>query len=214
MRGVIFDLDGTLINSLPDLANAMDHVLGERGLPGWSHAEYEQFIGEGARVLVRRALGERVELEDDVLAAFRARYDAHCAVRTHAYPGIDALLEALARQQVPTAILSNKPHPPTVEVVRVLFPRHRFVQVLGDREGHAKKPDPTSALAIARAMDIAPAELLFVGDTPIDVATARSAGMRSVGVCWGMRTRRELEDAGVDHLIATPEELLPLLAPR
>lgn len=211
MRGVIFDLDGTLADSLKDIAAALNHVLGELVLPRFSDAEVERMVGDGARMLIRRALGPRVELEERVLAAFQARYLEALSVHTRAYDGVDALLDALEARGVPTGVLSNKPHAATVELVRALFPRHPFTRVLGTREERLKKPDPSGALEIAAAMALAPAEILFVGDTPVDVETARRAGMISVGALWGMRTREELEAADVRHLIAAPDQLLTLL---
>lgn len=211
MRGVIFDLDGTLADSLRDIAEAVNYVLAARGLPGWSQSEIERMVGEGARVLIRRALGPRGEIEDEVLAAFHARYRTHAAVHTRPYDGVDALLHALAARRTPMAVLSNKPQPATGDVVRALFPRAPFVEVRGAQDGRAIKPDPSSALELARRMELAPQSIFFVGDTPIDVETAARAGMISVGVLWGMRSRRELEEAGARHLIAAPDELLGLL---
>ncbi|HEY8431465.1 MAG TPA: HAD family hydrolase [Sandaracinaceae bacterium] len=211
MRGVIFDLDGTLVDSLRDIADAMDQVLDELGLPRRTLAEYERFVGEGARVLVRRSLGQKVELEDEALAAFRDRYRSRMLVHTRPYPGIEPLLEALASRGAPAAVLSNKPHDATVAIVDALLSRHPFVAVLGHREGSPRKPDPSGALELARAMSRAPSEVLFLGDTPIDVATARAAGMIAVGALWGMRSREELEAAGAARVIERPEELLELV---
>jgi phosphoglycolate phosphatase len=208
---VIFDLDGTLLNSLPDIAAAMDHVLGTLGLPTRTMDEYERFIGDGARALVRRSIAPRLELEDEALEAFRARYFANLTIHTRPYDGIAELLAALAARGVPTAVLSNKPHPATVALVQALFPSHRFAAVVGEQEGTPRKPSPDGALALARLMNVAPHEVRFVGDTPIDVHTARAAGMIPVGVLWGMRSREELEGAGADCVIARPEELLARL---
>ena len=212
MRGVIFDLDGTLADSLKDIAAALNHVLGELALPRFADAEIERMVGDGARMLVRRALGPRVELEERALAAFQARYLEALSVHTRAYDGIDSLLDALEARGVPTGVLSNKPHAATVELVRGLFPRHPFTRVLGTREERTKKPDPSGALEIASAMGLSAGEIFFVGDTPVDVETAARAGMISVGALWGMRSREELEAAGAQHLIAVPDELLPLLS--
>lgn len=211
MRGVIFDLDGTLIDSLDDIADAMDHVLDGLGLPRRTRDEYERFIGEGARLLVRRSVGGRADLEDEAFAAFRARYSSRLLVSTRPYPGVEELLASLAARGAPTAVLSNKPHDATVKIVRALFPDHPFVLVLGHREDTPRKPDPTSAFEIARAMGLAPRDVLFVGDTAVDLATARAAGMIPIGVLWGMRSREELEAAGAAHLIAEPGELARLL---
>src|SRR5690606_5832472 len=133
---------------------------------------------------------------------------------TRAYDGIDGLLDALEARGVPTAVLSNKPQAATVELVGALFPRHPFTAVLGARDERTKKPDPSGALQIASTMGLAPAAILFVGDMPVDVETAARAGMTSVGALWGMRTREELEEAGAQHLIEAPADLLPLLSPR
>lgn len=212
MRGVIFDLDGTLADSLRDIAAALNHVLGELALPRFADAEIERMVGDGARMLIRRALGPRAELEERALAAFQARYFEALAVHTRAYDGIDSLLDALEARGVPTGVLSNKPHAATVELVRGLFPRHPFTLVLGTRDERTKKPDPSGALEIASAMGRSAGEIFFVGDTPVDVETAARAGMISVGALWGMRSREELEAAGAQHLIAAPDELLPLLS--
>ncbi len=211
MRGVIFDLDGTLADTLRDIAAAMEHVLRERGLPGHDEAAYARFVGEGARMLVQRALGDRIDREDEVLEAFRARYFAHLLGRTRPFPGVEALLAELARRGVPTAVLSNKPHEATEEVVRALFPDHPFLRIVGDRPDYPRKPDPTSALEIAEALHLAPASILFVGDTQTDVGTALAAGMIPIGVRWGMRPAEELKEAGATHLIGEPDELLALL---
>lgn len=209
MRGVIFDLDGTLVDSLRDISEAMDHVLDGLGLERRSPTEYERFVGDGARLLVRRSLGARVDLEDEALAAFRARYLARLLVHTRPYPGVEELLASLAGHAIPTAVLSNKPHDATVKIVRALFADHPFTAVLGQRDEAPRKPDPTSAFEIARAMRLPTSEIVLLGDTPVDVATARAAGMIPIGALWGMRSRDELEAAGAAHLIETPAELLP-----
>jgi phosphoglycolate phosphatase len=211
MRGVIFDLDGTLVDSLRDIADAMDHVLEQLELPKPSFVEYERFIGDGARLLVRRALGGRADLEEAALAAFRERYSARLTVHTRPFPGIAPLLGELSRRNVPSAVLSNKPHPATVKMVRELFPTHSFVAVLGHRANTPTKPDPSSALELARSLSIAPSNVLFVGDTAVDVQTARAAGMVPIGVAWGMRTVEELRDAGAAHVLDSPNDLVSLL---
>jgi phosphoglycolate phosphatase len=207
-RGIVFDLDGTLVDSLRDIAAAMELALADLGLPGRTLEEYERFIGDGARMLVRRAIGQ-APCEDEALERFRARYGAALVVHTRAYPGIDPLLAALSRRGVPMCVLSNKPHAWTEEIVRRLFPEQRFVRVLGHRPELPHKPDPASALELARTMGLAPENVLFVGDTAVDVETARRAGMVSVAVLWGMRSAAEL--AGAAHRIAEPGELLALL---
>lgn len=211
MPAVIFDLDGTLVDSLTDIGAAMDQVLDELGLPRRARDEYARFVGDGARLLVRRALGARIDLEDEALAAFRARYLAQMTAHTRPYPGIEELLQELGARAIPTAVLSNKPHAATVELVRALLPSHRFALVRGLCDEQARKPSPDGALEIARELGTPSREVLFVGDTPVDVQTARAAGMVAIGVLWGMRPRQELERAGAAHLLASPDELLALL---
>jgi phosphoglycolate phosphatase len=201
-NGVLFDLDGTLADSLRDIAAAMDHALGELGLPTHSLEAYEHFIGDGARMLVRRAIGAAIDHEERALELFRARYGEHLVVHTRPYPGIEALLDEL--RDVPTAVLSNKPHEWTVAIVRALFPQHPFTIVLGHRAPALHKPDPSTALEIARALDRSPDRVLFVGDTAIDVETARRAGMIAIGASWGMRP----EELGGAIRIDAPRELL------
>ncbi len=208
IRSVIFDLDGTLVDSLDDLADALNHVLAARGFPTHSRQAVEDFVGEGARRLVARAAPEGADV-DRLLAEYRARYAEHLVVRTRPFDGIDALLAELARRGVPTAVLSNKPHELTVRVVAALFPAHPFTGVLGERDGGPRKPDPASALALAASL--AP-PIALVGDTPVDVATARAAGLVPIGVAWGMRPPALLRDAGAEVVLDRPAALLAWLA--
>lgn len=204
-RGVVFDLDGTLVDSLRDIAGAMDRALVELGLPARSLEEYRRFIGDGARALARRAVGVREEHEERALERFRACYGARLVEHTRPYPGIEELLAALAGREIPAAVLSNKPHEWTVSIVGTLFPDHPFAAVLGHRAPIPHKPDPASALELARVLERDPSDVLFVGDTAVDVETAKRAKMIAVGALWGMRPE-ELGDAAIR--IATPRELL------
>jgi phosphoglycolate phosphatase len=212
-RGILFDLDGTLVDSLSDIASSLNHVLAEMGLPVHPLSAYRTMVGDGASELVRRALpaDRRDALHDEVLARYKARYRAHLVVESRPYPGIEALLEALEVRGIPKAILTNKPHDAAVEVVARLFGRFRFEKVLGQREGVPRKPDPTGALAIARALDVPPEHCLVLGDTDTDMETARRAGMIAVGCLWGFRGREELEASGARYLIGAPLELLEQL---
>lgn len=214
MRGVIFDLDGTLVDSLDDITAALGVAFTALGLAALERERVERCVGDGARMLVRRALGARAEeadraLEDDALERFRAAYDERLVVHTRAFDGAEALLSTLAARGTPTAVLSNKPHPMTRRVVEALFADHPFVEVLGQRPEVRRKPDPAAALELAARLEVPPAELLFVGDTRVDVRTAQAAGMVSVGVTWGMRPPAELAEA--DHRIDHPSALLRLL---
>jgi len=212
---VLFDLDGTLVDSLDDLTASLNHVFAELGFDPHTRADVESFIGDGARMLIRRALGpEREGLEDDVLERFRVYYSAHLTGQTRVYDGARALLTELSRRGIPFAVLSNKPHAMTVKVVEALLPGHPFVSVFGQREGVPKKPDPQVALEIAAMIEAASGPIssfFFVGDTPVDIKTAHAAKMRAIGVDWGMRDASLLRDAGAEVVLEHPSQLLDLL---
>lgn len=207
---IIFDLDGTLVDSLDDIADSVNAVLREAGLPAHSHDAYRAMVGDGLPKLVERASGPDADLPR-LLAAARERYAAHCMDATRPYPGIVELLDALSHHDLRLAVLSNKPHSMTVEVVARTFPAATFAAVAGARPGVPNKPDPGAALEIAAELGVGPGETMFVGDTPIDVATALAARMTSVGVSWGFRSADQLRRAGAHHLIEQPARLLDLL---
>ena len=211
MRAVIFDLDGTLVDSLGDIAAAMNRSLAARGFSTHSLDAYRNFIGEGVQKLVERALPPEAQQERAaLLEAYQADYAQHLLHTSVPYPGIPELLDALTARGTPMAVLSNKPDGPTRQLVQALLGRWPFRAVAGERPGVPRKPNPAAALELARAMEVAAPEVTFVGDTLVDVATARAAGMRPLGVLWGFRAR-EVAAAGVPT-IQHPAELLPLLA--
>lgn len=212
---VIFDLDGTLADSLADIGEAMNEMLASHGLPTHGLDAYKTFVGEGVENLTRRALpeeqrGELARYLDD----YRARYARRLANQTRPYPGVPELLDALVERKLALAVLSNKRDDFTVELVRQLFSRWPFRVVRGERAGTPRKPDPTAALEVAAELGVAPAHVAFVGDTAIDIKTARAAGMLAVGVTWGFRPERELEAAGAHVVIRRPEQLLSEVAVR
>lgn len=213
MTAVIFDLDGTLIDSLADITAALNHALAEAGEPTHSVAEVRELVGYGAAELVRRALRpeRRDEAFEAVLAGYRARYHDQLVGDTRPYEGIEPLLEEIEARGIPKAILTNKPHAPTLAITQKLLGRFRWDVVLGQRDGVPHKPDPAGALEIARTLGLPPSAFYFVGDGDTDMRTARAAGMEAVGCLWGFRDRAALEAAGAQHLIAKPQELLPLL---
>ncbi len=209
---VIFDLDGTLVDSLADIAAAMNHALAALGFPGHEADAYRRFIGDGVTTLARRALPvDRGELLDAVVAGFRARYAEALLVATRPYPGIPELLDALTALGVPMSILSNKPHDATVMMVERLLARWRFAGTLGQRPGVPIKPDPVAALELAATMRVEPGRCVLVGDGDADMRAARAAGMVAVGALWGFRDREVLVEAGAMHTIARPAELLAWL---
>jgi len=215
VRGVIFDLDGTLVDTLADLAAALNHALLRAGLPPRRVDEVRWLVGWGVHVLVDKATppGTDSARKAEVLADFRAYYAGHSLDRTAPYPGVVRLLDGLRARGVPLAVLSNKPHEAVRDMVARLFAPDVFVAALGQREGEPRKPDPTVALRLARQLGVPPERCLLVGDSEIDVETAQAAGMVPVGAAWGFRGRPVLEAAGAPHVIAVPGELLPLLDP-
>jgi phosphoglycolate phosphatase len=213
MRGVIFDLDGTLVDSLGDIAAAMNRSLAARGFPTHPLDAYRGFIGEGVQKLVERALPQQQQSQAErasLLAAYQEDYAANLLISSALYPGIAPLLDALTSQGMPMAVLSNKPDDATRRLIEGLFGRWHFRAVAGERSGVPRKPDPTAALSLAQAMAASPSEVAFVGDTLVDVQTARAAGMRPIGVLWGFRAA-EVAASGVP-VVRHPNEILSLLA--
>jgi phosphoglycolate phosphatase len=207
MRALIFDLDGTLVESLPGIAASLNRALIQHGLPGQSHANVRGFIGDGAIKLVQRALAtvSRIDITDSVLKNFAADYAVSWPRGTSVYPGILGLLQQLEVQAIPLAVLSNKPHPFTAEIVGKLFPNTHFAAVLGNKDGLHHKPDPTGALQIANTLGVASEDCIIIGDSTMDLETAKNAGMKSIAVTWGYHDRDRLITA--DAIVDTVEQL-------
>ncbi len=214
-NAVIFDMDGTLLDTLADLADCMNRVLERSGLPAHPVEAYRLFVGDGMTNLVRRVVPaehlENLELVSRLRTEMIEEYGRHWAEKTRPYPGVEELLEAVSGRGVRMAILSNKPHLLTARIAAHFFGRFPFTAVLGAREEIPRKPDPQAALEIARRFALAPKEVLYAGDTDTDMQTGRRAGMFTVGVLWGFRSQRELEESGAQRLAASPRELLDLL---
>lgn len=211
-RAVLFDLDGTLADTLADIAGAVNEVLAARELPPHPVPAYLGFVGEGAKRLIERALpADRQALVPDVLAEYHRAYAARLTQESRLYPGIAPMLDGLVAQGWTLAVLSNKQEAFTRAVARALLSAWPFQIVHGEREGVPRKPDPTAALEIAQRLELSPARCAFVGDTPIDMKTAQAAGMFGVGATWGFRPREELLAAGAQGIIDRPEALLSLL---
>lgn len=212
LRAAIFDLDGTLVDSLADIAAAMNHSLAEHGLPTHPVADYRNYVGEGVMVLVRKATPpDQAELQASVLAGYRAYYEDHLFDHTQVFPGLPAVLAQLAADGVRLAVLSNKADAFTRRLVEGLLPGVSFAAVYGERSGVPRKPDPTAALGVASELAVAPGDCAFVGDTAVDMNTARNAGMYGVGVTWGFRSAEELRAHGARALATTADELLAAL---
>lgn len=211
---VIFDLDGTLLNTIDDISNSMNSVLGRFGFPTHGKDAYKYFVGEGMDTLVRRALPEN-HRDDATMAkcvsAMIEEYEMKATKNTRPYPGIPALLDALRARGLRIAVLSNKPDGPTKSIVSALLSDWKFDAVVGSRPGIPLKPDPTAALETAANMGIPPERFIYCGDTEIDMRMAKTARMYPVGALWGYRTADELRAAGAQALIGKPLELLDLL---
>lgn len=213
-EAIIFDLDGTLIDTIEDLANSMNYVLISRGFPAHDLTAYKYFVGAGMQNLVRQALPatERdTGTVEECLKAMTAEYSQHLMEKTALYPGIPELLDALTARKTKMTILSNKPDQFTKTIVEKLLSPWHFELVAGSKENVPRKPDPTAALEIAKLLGIPPAKFLYLGDTGIDMQTATRAGMFPVGVLWGFRNREELLANGAKKLIGNPPDILKSL---
>ncbi len=210
-KAVLFDLDGTLLDTLEDLADSTNAALAELGIPGHPLEAYKQLVGDGLENLLRRAL--RQEPLDEALLArgielTRREYAGRWAEKSKPYPGIPDLLDKLSHQGIPMAVFSNKPDEFTRLCVTQLLSGWHFEAVQGATPELPRKPDPRGALAIASQMGIAPGEILYLGDTNTDMQTAVAAGMFPVGALWGFRTADELLASGAVALVKTPTEVL------
>jgi phosphoglycolate phosphatase len=215
-KAAIFDLDGTLLDTLDDLADSMNRVLERNRLPTHDTAAYRYFVGDGIEMLVRRALPFQIAGDSELLRLVREMKDEYASrwlCRTRPYPGVPEMLNAFTAAGVVIAVLSNKPDEASQAIVRALFPDAGFRIVLGATPERPKKPDPTAALEIAGRLGIPPHEFLFVGDTPMDMQTACAAGMFPIGVLWGFRPAEQLISAGACLLVAQASHLVPWIAP-
>lgn len=208
---VIFDLDGTLLNTIGDLAEAANEMLRLRNLPQHDYPTYCTFVGNGIMRLVERALPEELRTAEYVAAArqdFLDYYINHIDRKTCPYAGIPELLKALQRRGIRLAVASNKFQAGTEKLIRSFFPEIRFEVVFGQRPDVPLKPDPAVVEEILSITGVAREEVLYVGDSGVDMLTAHAAGVRSVGVSWGFRTREELLDAQADRIVDSAEEIL------
>lgn len=213
-QAVIFDLDGTLLDTLADLADAMNRVLETKGLPSHPLEAFRYFVGNGARKLVLRALPPEQRGDADVdgcLAAFRTEYGRTWNQRTGPYDGVTDMLTALTKKGIPLAVLTNKPQRFAERCVQEYFTPGTFVEVRGQQEEVPMKPDPAGAYAAAGNLGIQPQACVYLGDSDVDMLTAVNAGMFPVGAAWGFRPEAELDEAGAARIIKHPQELLNLV---
>lgn len=211
-KAVIFDLDGTLLNTLEDLRSAVNVALALRNLPPRSLEEVRCFVGNGVRNLMRRALpaGTADADIDAALADFKQYYAAHIRDTTIPYDGIPELLTALCKRGIKVGVLSNKMDSATQELIQHFFPGKVDV-IFGEHKDIPRKPDPTSCRLVMQQLGVKPEEVLYVGDSGTDMQTAKNAGLTAVGVTWGFRSREDLLQNGADYLVAAPVEIFRLL---
>jgi len=212
-KAIIFDLDGTLVDTIGDISFALNETLARHGFPLRQREELYRMVGNGMRNLAR--LAAPPETEDAVIDACAAEaagiYAEDPAQYSKPYPGVVKMLKTLWASGIPTAIISNKPDRLTQLCVDGVLPGHAFRVVQGERAGVPRKPDPTTSLAIAATLGVLPSEVLYLGDSDVDMKTALAAGFHAVGAAWGFRGRAELEAAGAHDIIEKPLDLLGLL---
>jgi len=212
-KAIIFDLDGTLLDTLEDLAYSLNRVLQDKGLPTHPTEAFRYFVGNGAAMLVSRALPPEYrndELTADCLETFLSEYNHSWNMKTRLYNGVPELLDALTAKQTKMAVLTNKPHHFAKLCVQEFLSGWEFAMILGQRDDVPMKPDPAGPREIARCLDIPSQEFLYLGDTDIDMRTAVDANMFPVGVTWGFRSEKELLESGAVKVIGHPTELLEL----
>ena len=213
---VIFDLDGTLSDSIFSMKYCADRALAAVGLGPFTEDEYKIFVGDGAETLIERALtaaGDTGWKYKDVVYPLYLKYFAKdCMYGVKPYDGIPELIAKLKEQGIRIAVLSNKPHLQTIDVIVSLFGEGCFDCILGQRDGYPVKPDPCGVFEILRQMKLKPEDVLYLGDTATDMKTGKSAGAFTVGALWGFRDRKELENGGADVVISHPLEVLDYLA--
>ena len=204
----VFDLDGTLVDSLQDIAESLNFCLELLGLPTYAVANYRYMVGEGIPKLCERAVGQtHPHLVARLAELARAVYRTRAVQHTRPYPGIPALIHRLGAQGIKLAVLSNKPHELTIRVVEAFWPRGCFAAIYGYIEDENRKPSPVYLRRICAELGIAPAAVWLVGDTPTDIETARAAGAIGIGVTWGFRSRADLAAAGAWRIVDHPDQL-------
>lgn len=212
IKAYIFDLDGTLADSVESIAYSANRAIAECGFLPHPVENYKQYAGDGAAEMLKRSLLAAGDVKLDYFEQVKMRYKElfaqDCMYRLKAYPGIDEMLDELKRQGMKIAVLSNKPHDRAVDVVETLFGEHYFDYILGQTDRIKRKPSPEGALYIAKCFHVLPKECVYVGDTNTDMITGNEAGMHTIGVTWGFRDREELKNNHANLIIDSPLELL------
>ncbi len=208
----IFDLDGTLIDSLADLAQTVNHLRLQEQLSPYPTEAYRLMVGDGVVMLLKRAFPT---MNEEGICRLKTQFDelykAQCLKNTRPYPDIEEVVQELKKRSILSAVLTNKPEPFARKICSHFFDADVFAEVVGQRENCLKKPAPDGVFSIMKKWGCKKEEVLFVGDSDVDIFTAKNAGVAACGVLWGFRSKKELADAGADFLITTPRELLPLI---
>ncbi|MBD8931707.1 MAG: HAD family hydrolase [Ruminococcus sp.] len=214
-KACIFDLDGTLTNTLDSLVYSTNETLKEMKLPQISKEQCRLFVGNGARVQMEKALGssgsENLDRIEEAMQIYGRIFDANCTYHVVPYEGITEMLESMKNRGLKLAVLSNKPHKQAVHVVETIFGKETFQWIQGQIDTVPRKPDPTAVLQIAEKLGATPEETLYIGDSEVDVATGKNAQMHTVGVTWGFRGKEVLEDAGAELIVDSPEEIMNMI---
>jgi len=207
IRGIIFDLDGTLLDTITDLANSANDVLQKHGYKQHTEEEYKTFIGNGMQKLLERSLPQGANI-DEMLLGFLACYDVRYMEHTKAYEGIHEMLRKLAKRGIKLAVNSNKKDKYTKALIKQNFADIPFIEALGERENKLKKPSPEAALEIAQVMKLQPHEMMYIGDSKTDFLTGQNAGMITGVVTWGFDGLEKLKELGAEHIFNKPYEIL------
>lgn len=214
VKYIIFDLDGTLVNSIYDLADSVNSVLLQNGYKTHPLESFYYFVGNGTLKLVERTLPEDKRTDEEIERVheqFAEHYSKNYLNKTVPYEGVRNLLDELNNLGVEYAVASNKTDIFTREIIEKLFPRNRFDKIMGKKKGNPTKPNPKIVYDILSGKDLKDSEILFVGDSNVDIQTGHNANIKSVGCLWGFRDKKELEEAGADFLISSPYELLEII---
>ena len=212
MKACIFDLDGTLTNTLESMTYSVNLTLEEMGLSKITKDQCRLFVGNGARVLMEKSLKAAGDTDasriEEGMEIYGRIFDRNCTYHVTPYEGIPEMLKALKDKGIQLAVLSNKPDRQTVKVVEAIFGEELFDYAQGQKEGIRRKPEPDGVWYLMEQMHVSKEECLYIGDSEVDAATGRNAGLKTIGVLWGFRDRKTLETAGADDLIDRPDELL------
>ena len=212
MKACIFDLDGTLTNTLESMTYSVNLTLKEMGLSQITKDQCRMFVGNGARVLIEESLkvsgDPKASRIEEGMKIYGRIFDQNCTYHVTPYEGIPEMLKALKDRGIHLAVLSNKPDRQTVKVVKEIFGDNIFDYSQGQKDGIRRKPAPDGVWYLMEQMQVSKEECLYIGDSEVDAATGKNAGLKTIGVLWGFRDRKTLETAGADHLIERPEELL------